>query len=187
MNTALRAVGLALLVVLAGCSTPPPQDDGVATLETTGSAPPATSNSSPDAGRPRERLDMTQDEILEMDENYNRCLADNGYDSSKEKQAAAEGSQSADAEARYAAAEAACVGKKPLPPWEYDTANPESSDFVHAVVQCLRDKGIRYVEEAPLNPGDDRRGVSLGGPGNDRDSITRGMNLIPTCEKEMAR
>jgi hypothetical protein len=187
MNTALRAVGLALLVVLAGCSTPPVQDDGVATLETTGSAPPATSNSSPDAGRPRERLDMTQDEIVEMAENYDRCLADNGYDVTKAKQEADQAAQSGESESKYAAAEAACVGKKPLPPWEYDTANPESSDFVHAVVQCLRDKGIRYVEEAPLNPGDDRRALSLGGENNDQDSITRGMNLIPTCEKEMAR
>jgi hypothetical protein len=73
-----------------------------------------------------------------------------------------------------------------LPPWEYDTANPESADFVHKVVQCLRDKGVKYVDEEPVNPGDDRRTLSFGGPQNDSDSITKGLNLIGTCEKELS-
>lgn len=187
MNTVLRAVGLALLVVLAGCSTPAEPDDRVATLETTGSAPPAVSASStaPTASRPRERLDMTNDELTELSETYYRCLADNGYDTTKAKEAADKGLMPD--ESKSAAAEAACLSKNPLPPWEYDTANPESSDFVHAMVQCLRDKGVRFVEESPLNPGDDRRSIALGGQDNDQDSITKGLDLIPTCEKEEAR
>lgn len=184
MNTVLRAVGLVLLVVLAGCSTPAEPDDDVATLETTGSAPPTASSTSPAASRPRERLDMTNDELIELGEAYDRCLADNGYNVREAKEAADAGE--AGYESKFAAAEAACVSKNPLPPWEYDTANPESSDFVHAVVQCLRDKGVRFVEESPLNPGEGRRSIALGGPDNDRDSITKGMELLPTCEKEEA-
>lgn len=186
MNTVLRVVGLALLAVLAGCSTPPEPQDDVATLETTGvSAPPTVSSVAPAASRPRERLDMTNDEAVEMHEAYGRCLADNGYAG---KSGGGEGAAVAPVpdESKLPAAEAACIGKKPLPPWEYDTANPESSDFVHAVVQCLRDKGVRYVEESPLDPGDDRRALALGGENNDQESITKGMDLIPTCEKEQA-
>jgi hypothetical protein len=189
MNTVLRAVGLALLVVLAGCSTPPSPEGDVATLETTGaSAPPTVSSVAPAASRPRERLDMTNDELIELGEAYDRCLADNGYDTRAAKEAADEAvvEGATPDESKLAAAEAACLGRKPLPPWEYDTANPESSDFVHAVVQCLRGKGVRFVEETPLTPGEDRRSLSLGGPDNDRDSITKGLDLIPTCEKEEA-
>lgn len=188
MNPVLRGVGLAVLVVLAGCSTPAEPDDRVATLETTGSTPPSVSSTSPTAARPRERLDMTPDEIFELSEAYDKCLAENGFDSGKAKERAASTPgepPQADQDA-YAAAEAACLGEKPLPPWEYDVLNPESADFVHAVVQCLRDKGVRYVEEAPLAQGEDRRGVSLGGPNNDSESISKGLNLIPTCEKESA-
>jgi hypothetical protein len=191
MNTVLRVVGLAFLVVLAGCSTPPEPEDHVATLETTGSsAPPAASVSSTDpaASRPRERLDMTVDEINEMYQAYDRCLADNGYNSGKiesgDGRGPAEG-QTPD-ESKLPAAEAACLGRKPLPPWEYDVGNPESADFVHAVVQCLRDKGVRYVEEGPLTPGEDRRVLSLGGENNDSESISKGLDLIPICEKEQA-
>lgn len=188
MNPVLRVVGLVLLAVLAGCSTTPEPEDRVASLETTGSNPPAVSATDPAAGRPRERLDMTQEEHLAMFETYDRCLAENGYDSGKAKEAAANGPVDGPVpdESQLAAAEAACLGKKPLPPWEYDTANPESSDFVHKVVQCLRDKGVRYVEESPLNPGDDRRGIALGGEDNDPESISKGLDLIPTCEKELA-
>lgn len=185
MNPVLRVVGLAALLVLASCSTSPEPEDRVATLETTGANPPSVSSTPPTASRPRERLDMTVDELHELTNAYHRCLTDNGFEISTEaKEAAAAGAHPD--ESKRAAAEAACLGKKPLPPWEYDQANPESADFVHAVVQCLRDKGVRYVEESgPSEEG--RRGVSLGGPDNDSDSISKGLNLLPTCEKEQAR
>jgi hypothetical protein len=146
---------------------------------TVSSAPPA-------ASRPRERLDMTNDELIELSEAYDQCLTDNGIPSKAE--ASGEGPMEPVAvdEATQAAAEAACIGKKPLPPWEYDLANPESADFVHAVVQCLRDKGVRFVEEGPTTPEDDRRVLSLGGENNDSESISKGLELIPTCEKEQA-
>jgi hypothetical protein len=47
------------------------------------------------------------------------------------------------------------------------------------VVTCLKGKGIRYVELV-----DD--GYALGGPQNDSTSITRGMELAPVCEREVA-
>ena len=187
MKPVLRGAGLAVLVVLAGCSTPPEADDGVATLETTGAAPPSVSGTPPIAARPRERLDMTWEEQEEMSQTYHRCLAENGFDTGKAKEGAAtRPAGPAPDEATHAAAEAACLGKKPLPPWEYDVLNPESADFVHAVVQCLRGKGVRYVEEAPAIAGADRRTIAYGGTDNHAESISKGLELLPTCEKEQA-
>ncbi|HEX6359596.1 hypothetical protein [Actinophytocola sp.] len=187
MRSVLLAVGLALLAVLTGCSTPAEPKDKVATLETTGSAPPATVSSAPPAAsRPRERLDMTNDELIELSEAYNQCLGDNGLPSKGDGRGGAPMESVVVDDATVAAAEAACIGKKPLPPWEYDLANPESADFVHAVVQCLRDKGVKYVEESAPTATDDRRTLALGGENNDSDSITKGLDLIPTCEKEQA-
>lgn len=188
MNSVLRVVGLACLVVLAGCSTPPEPEDHVATLETTGSSPSVpVSSAAPPASRPRERLDMTADEANELFEAYGQCLSDHGLP--KGKPSGGTGAAPVDTPPNpdvERAAEAACLDKKPLPPWEYDVANPESADFVHAVVQCLRDKGVRYVDEEPVTPGEDRRTLSFGGENNDMDSITKGMNLVGSCEKESA-
>jgi hypothetical protein len=190
MNPLLRVVGLALLAVLAGCSTPPAQEDHVATLETTGSSPTVTvSSATPPASRPRERLDMTSEESEELFQPYNQCLTDHGVGKGVPQgdgtgQAAPVDVPSAEDEA---AADAACIGKKPLPPWEYDVANPESADFVHAVVQCLRDKGVKFVDEEPATPGEDRRVISFGGPDNDSESISKGLNFVGACEKESAQ
>jgi hypothetical protein len=187
MNTLPRVVGLAVLVVLAGCSTPPKPADHVATLETTGTAPSTTvSSSAPPPSRPRERLDMTNDEINELWTAHDQCLSEHGLAKGRPSGGTGLAPAPPPGPGVEAAAEAACLGTKPLPPWEYDTANPESADFVHAVVRCLRNKGVRYVEESPTTPGEDRRGVSFGGPNNDSDSISKGLNLIGTCEKETA-
>ncbi|MEV0615352.1 hypothetical protein AB0I81_18685 [Nonomuraea sp. NPDC050404] len=189
MNPIPRIAGLALLAVLAaGCSTPPAQQGRVAAPEATGPSPKAVSASSTTltASRPRQRLDLTADEIHALTETYHKCLADNGYDTVKAKEAAAAGKKVPD-ESNRPAAEAACLSKKPLPPWEYDLANPESPDFVRAVVQCLRDKGVRYVDEVPPSPdpNEDRRSqIALGGPNNDAQSVSKGLDLLPICEKE---
>jgi hypothetical protein len=168
--------GIVSVVILGGCSSPPPQEQKVVTLQTssaTAQAPP--SSAAPEASRPRLRLDMTPDEEDQLYTTYNNCLAEHGFrrgpgvDPGKEREATA-----------------ACVVKQPLPPWEYDTANPEAADFNHKMVQCLREKGVRYVEEDPIKPGDTRTTLSLGGAQNDSASISRGMNLIPQCEKELS-
>jgi hypothetical protein len=79
------------------------------------------------------------------------------------------------------AAEKECRPKYPLPPWELDPANPEAKDFARAVVQCLKAKGVKYVEVNPDGPG-----WSFGGPQNDAQSISKGMELSPACEREVA-
>lgn len=171
------ALVVAATFVLTACgshpSTPQPV---VPTLATSGtsSAPSAKSSSDPGAGRPRERLDMTNDELDALSMAYQECMTANGW--SKQK---------VDADPTLEArAEAACVSKNPLPPWELDASNPHASDFVHAVVQCLRGKGVRYVDEEP--PQNGAYAFSFGGPNNDKDSITKGLELAPECEKEVA-
>ena len=188
MKQVLRVVVLAALVVLGGCSTTPDPEPDVASLETTGSSATSTvSSPAPDAGRPRQRLDMTPEELDQLYGTYNDCLIANGLPAKGGDGSGQPGEVAARPDpAAEAAAAAACVDKNPLPPWEYDTANPESADFVHKLVQCLRDKGVRYVDEEPVKPGDDRRTFSLGGPQNDAESINKGLNLVGTCEKELS-
>lgn len=86
---------------------------------------------------------------------------------------------------RDPSAKAVCLPKEPLPPWEYDAANPESSDFVHRMVQCLRQKGVKEVDEVPAGGGESGNTVSFGKSG-DSDSISKGLALTPVCEKELA-
>jgi hypothetical protein len=168
----------AVAAVLAGCSTPPPPEQKVATLETsqaTSAAPAVSAGAAPEAARPRQRLDMTPEEIQQLFETYGQCLADNGFKKGPSMDVS-----------KAAPAEAACLSKKPLPPWEYDVSNPESRDFAHKLAQCLRDKGVKFVDEVPASPGDDRNTISYGGKNNDADSITKGLNLTPVCEKELS-
>ncbi|SEP48971.1 hypothetical protein [Amycolatopsis saalfeldensis] len=177
----------AALALLAACSTQAPPPGQVATMSTPGTpAAAATSAADPDNGRPRERVDMTVDDLNALGAPYRTCLAQNGSpkgaaDGSGQPGVTMPGQSGKQAEDR---AETACLAKKPLPPWELDTANPHAADFVHAVVQCLRDKGVRYVDAEP--PEGDREVYSFGGPQNDPASISKGMNLAPTCEKEVA-
>jgi hypothetical protein len=176
---AVRAV-CALAVsafALAACSSAPSPQAQVPALPTSGSASTSTAaaaTTGADAGRPRQRLDMTAEESQALDQAYNQCLVANGYDKArnpKDKAAATK-------------AFAACVSKNPLPPWELDASNPHAADFVHAVVLCLRAKGVRYVSEDPPEGGG--YAFSFGGPGNDPGSITKGMEYTPDCEKQVA-
>jgi hypothetical protein len=45
--------------------------------------------------------------------------------------------------------------------------------------ECLKTKGVRYVEVL-----DDT--YSFGGEQNDQDSIVKGLELAPVCEREVA-
>jgi hypothetical protein len=168
-----------VLVLTACASHPSTPQATVPALATSGGsgasvAPSGTGGSDPDAGRPRERLDMTNDELNALNTAYTQCLTANGW-----TKATADTNPVATAKA-----EAACVSKNPLPPWELDASNPHASDFVHAVVQCLRGKGVKYVDEAPPQGG--QYAWSFGGAGNDSASISKGMQLSPECEKEVA-
>ncbi|MEV7045050.1 hypothetical protein [Amycolatopsis sp. NPDC051061] len=164
------------VALLAGCSSPP-APDRVATLPTAGSATTSAVPADPDNGRPRERIDMTNAEAVALSDIYETCMAQNGFEKAKI-------STLPDPDQAAAKARAACVSKDPLPPWELDASNPHAADFVHAVVQCLRAKGVKYVNEEP--PQDGRMLFSFGGPENDSASITKGMELTPACEKDVA-
>ncbi|MGH8922268.1 MAG: hypothetical protein ACRDZY_04955 [Acidimicrobiales bacterium] len=180
-------VAASALALLAACSTQAPPPGQVASMSTPDtSATAAPSSADPDNGRPRERVDMTGDDLDALNAPYLTCLTQNGSpkgakSSSGQPGVARPGPSDKQAEDK---ADAACLTKKPLPPWELDTSNPHAADFVHAVVQCLRDKGVRYVDAEP--PEGDREVYSFGGPQNDPTSISKGMNLAPTCEKEVA-
>ena len=174
---ALLGVAAAAVLVLAACASHPSTPQAkVPTLATSAAfvAPSGTGSSDPEAGRPRERLDMTSDEIDALITAYHQCMTENGW--SKQK--------SDTDPAATAKAEAACHSKNPLPPWELDASNPHASDFVHAVVLCLRGKGVKYVDEYPPQGG--RYGLSYGGANNDSASISKGMQFTPECEREVA-
>ncbi|HET6504874.1 MAG TPA: hypothetical protein VFG87_29335 [Amycolatopsis sp.] len=186
-HTRVLAAGVLALsaFAFAACTATSAPQAQVPTLPAAGSATqpaPAGTSTDADAGRPRERLDMTNDEITALYGPYNQCLAANGDG----KPTTGSGGMSAvtvdpGVEAK---AETACQSKEPLPPWELDANNPQGADFVHAVVQCLRDKGVRYVSEEP--PQNGRYAFSFGGPGNDPDSISKGLQYTPDCEKQVA-
>jgi len=68
-------------------------------------------------------------------------------------------------------------------PWRWSARNPHAPAFVERVVRCLRGHGVRYVESVPPEHGDDRIGIALGGDGNDRSSISRGLTFMDACER----
>lgn len=182
MKLSRYLVVLPALALLGACSAGAPAPSGeVASLSTPNSAAGTAAASSPadaDSGRPRERLDMTSDDLDALSAPYLTCLKENGSPKGNPHSTMTNLPQ---AEAK---AEAACTGKQPLPPWELDSSNPHAADFAHAVVQCLRAKGVRYVEEQP--PAGGRVMIAFGGPDNDSESISKGMQFAPACEKEVA-
>jgi hypothetical protein len=171
---------LALVAVLAAgsaCSSDPAGTEAprVATLSSAGSTPVASASASPE--RPRLRLDTTPEEEEAMQARYRRCLDDNGAPKKSDRRPTKAELDKAEAAGRT------CEPYLPLPPWEKDPANPEAKDFIRDVVKCLKGKGIRYVEASEL---DGEPTVALGGKNNDRESIDKGLDLIPVCEREVA-
>lgn len=166
-------VGALAAFALTACSADsggPPQ---VAALSTSASASTTTSASeaSDAAGRPRIRIDMTESEREALEQRYLQCLDKHGF-------AKAKGSGDLDA---MHEAQAKCQSKDPLPPWQYDTSNPHAADFAHALVQCLRDKGVEYVS---ADPSGGRYVLAFGGPNNDPESISKGLKYMHVCEEQ---
>ena len=167
-----------LLVALTGCSqgSDGPSDDSSVPRVATLTSEPAGSTGTPadpDAGRPRERIDMTDDELERLNAPYQDCMNNlSGGDAAAEK-----AKQVADAGG------GACEKFSPLPPWEVDAANPDAIEFGRAVVACLRSKGVKYVD---LEIGDATVMPSLGGDQNDEESVVKGMELLPQCQREVA-
>ena len=175
------------MTALSACGSSKPaastakSDPTVATLVSTAAAP--SSSPSTKTERPRERLDTTSEEFEAMLGPYNKCLKEHGFDQSKAKRAADAAKMKAGPESeKVDAANRLCESQfYPLPPWEKDPANPEARDFALAVVKCLKAKGIEYVEVS-----DDGISIALGGDQNDSRSITRGLELMPECERKAA-
>ncbi|MEV4706347.1 hypothetical protein [Actinoplanes sp. NPDC049316] len=175
-----HAVVVMAAVMLAGsaCSSAASTTDSprVATLASTGSTPSASASA---ASRPRERLDTTAEEFEAMLKPYDNCLKEHGAKPRGEWG----GKRPTGAQLnKLEAADKICNPLfYPLPPWEKDPANPEAKDFARDVVKCLKEKGIRYVEV-----GDNGLDIMLGGDQNDQESITKGMDKAPDCEREVA-
>jgi hypothetical protein len=117
---------------------------------------------------------MTNEQINALYVHYNQCLATNGWNKQKNPTD----------QVAMTKAQNACVSADPLPPWQIDASNPKAAEFVHAVVQCLRSKGVQYVEAE--SPQGGAYSYSFGGPNNDSQSINLGLQYAPVCEKQVA-
>ncbi|ACU37929.1 hypothetical protein [Actinosynnema mirum] len=184
----MRAVLVAGAVVFAlvGCSAPEVAP-GVASLSSgTGQAPAASA----ERERPRERLDMSPEDLDALWKPHQECVAErSGVPvSGSGSEGGGTGMRAATPEEVRAdeAAQEACVDRQPLPPWEKDPANPEAHDFAVRVVDCLRGKGVKHVEVAV----DETLGgpvISLGGEHNDSASISAGLEHVRSCETEASK
>ncbi|AXX31422.1 hypothetical protein KCV87_35465 [Actinosynnema pretiosum subsp. pretiosum] len=177
---AVRAVmGCGLVAVaLVSCSAP---EDGpeVASLSTgTGQAPAAST----ERERPRERLDMTSEDLEALQRPYWKCMGEQGI---PDKRAMGDLSVAPEGDERIAAAEAACAHTVPLPPWEKDPANPESHAFLVRVVDCLRGKGVVKVEVVPGESGGHT--IAMGGAENDSEQVGLALGHMSECEAEASR
>jgi hypothetical protein len=180
-------VAAIVLTVLTGCGSPKPAGDSAtseAKVATLASAAPSA-KPSPTSQRPRERLDTTSEEYEALLAPYNKCMKEHGVDTMEKRKlaqdAAARPATSAEEE-QLSAANKICEPQYfPLPPWEKDPANPDARDFAVDVVKCLKGKGVKYVEVS-----DDGLSYALGGDQNDPESISKGMDLAPDCEREVA-
>lgn len=174
---------VAAVVVLGGtaCSSPagepaPAGKPEVATLRSAGTVAPSASAAAA-APAPRERIDGTDADYQALVKPWEQCMTRHGLGGKGERLSDNKmpGKKVADA------AEKECRPLFPLPPWELDPANPKAEDFARDVVKCLKGKGVRYVEVNSDGPG-----WSFGGPQNDAASISKGMDLSPACEREVA-
>ena len=177
--------GATVVIALAatGCSsgTHQPQVASVATIAASGGSvsagSPSTSASSAGAtsSRPRERLDATASQLQAVEAPWNQCLTAHGA-----------GRKDKPTQAVETAAQAACAHLQPLPPWQYDPANPQAMGFVEQVVACLHQHGVKYAQ-VQNPPGQGRIEIALGGPQNDSASVGAGLELIPTCDQQVLR
>ncbi|MET1073274.1 MAG: hypothetical protein ABWY11_11565 [Umezawaea sp.] len=170
---------LAALLLLTACSTQTPKASEVASLSTSaGASATGAPTSAAQEERPRERLDMTPEDFEALQAPWLQCMAEHGMD--RKGRAAQPGSPEPSKD-QVDGALKACESKDPLPPWEKDSTNPEAVDFANRVVQCLREKGVRYVEVVN-EPGETTVSYAFGGPNNDPESISLGLDHAKECE-----
>lgn len=179
-KTVSKKTLLVLLPLLAACSRPADPQPEVASLSTPPSTAPASASAQEE--RPRERLDMTDEDLEALSLPYRRCMEGHGLDTHGLRL----GDRSRPQKEELDKALAECESKSPLPPWERDTTNPEALDFANRVVRCLRDKGVRYVEVVN-EPGSEIVSYAFGGPNNDAASISLGLEHVKACEVASAQ
>ncbi|GAB6902340.1 hypothetical protein [Kineosporia succinea] len=165
-----------LAVSMAACSSGSSSAAGtapsVASLVTQDARTAAGSSPAGTSKQLRERIDMTEAERDALQQPYLDCMKENGVDVMKSRGTVND---------KTDAANEACEDLLPLPAWELDPANPEARTFAGHVRDCLKDRGIRYVE---VN--EDGVGLSLGGAKNDARSIELGLQYMNECEREAA-
>ncbi|MET0991565.1 MAG: hypothetical protein ABWX66_04145 [Lacisediminihabitans sp.] len=175
------AVTAALLLVGCSSSTPDPE---VATLQTAppSRVPDAPGSGAPDDARPRERLDMNASDLTVLYAEYDACMAQHDVSGLDENAHGNIGPGAAIPDDALTA----CAPIKPLPAWEKDRTNPLALDFAEKVIDCLRGKGVKYVElyNDPANP---IVGEVFGGPTHDVQSNVLGQKYQPICEQEVYR
>ena len=166
------------LTALSACGSPgkTAADGGAKVATLTSAAPSAAAQQKSE--RPRERLDTTPEEYEALMVPYEKCMQENGSIAKSKAKRALTKAELAKTEEANRICEPQFL---PLPPWEKDPANPAARDFAVAVVKCLKEKGVEYVEVS-----EDGINLALGGDQNDSRSITRGMDLMPECERKVA-
>jgi hypothetical protein len=176
---ALAAVALAAVASACSGGSSGSAAPDVASLVSTGATPAASASVAAVASRPRERLDTTPEEYEQLLKPFEKCVREQGAKPKSDWG----GQRVSQAEVKkLEAASKVCEPLYlPLPPWEKDPANPEAKDFARDVVKCLKDKGVKFVEVDP-----DGVSIALGGSANHMPSITKGMDLMPECERKVA-
>lgn len=194
----ITAAAIVALVALSGCSATGAGEAGASSTGEIASLETASPGASGEAVNPliatygepvRLRLDMTVEEEDAAYDIYNTCVAgESGVDLTKTRTGSDDGDVSGvpalspEDSAKLDAASEACMIVQPLPPWEYDSENPDAVNFAQAVVDCLRGRGVVYVEVVEDGG---RVSLAFGGEDNDAKSISLGMDNYESCEAEV--
>ncbi|TWP45223.1 hypothetical protein FKR81_39815 [Lentzea tibetensis] len=174
----MKRLIIAAVFVLTACGTAENSTPQVASLQTSGTT--ATGAAQPE--QQRARIDDTPEQARARSKPYGDCMSANGMPDTKEEAAAMPAEEY---KRLQPIAFAKCEHLYLLPPWEYDKSNPESLDFIHRVVECLRAAGAK-AEERPAGPGEQQNSWAYVGD-NSHIGTLEGMELTQRCEKESLR
>lgn len=168
------ALGVLLLSVAACAAHPAGGAPDVATLQSPG--PVRASSAAPASQRPVLRPDMTDAEIVALQNAYSGCLAEHGVPVTGAAGANEVRKPTVDLSLpQYAAARTACAAKEPES-WRDVVArtDPQYADRVRAELRCLTDQGIKA----------ELRGQPPYVVFTDDRQVGRAMDLEPECERK---
>jgi hypothetical protein len=155
---------LTAVLLLGACSSQPAAEPQVASVHT-GSTDGSTSASATAAtdGRPRLRLDSSQEEVDQAWQNYYLCLQEHGHkmlNGRTDTHAGPAGDQTVtspdmeDDSPESVAAEKACENKLPMQPPELEPeSNPHYLDDYQEYMTCLTDGGLKVHPIEPFGTG----------------------------------